>query len=114
MTRNDIYKEIYLGDGFNPIYLFEFNICAIAVYLSVRILMMLAVIGVGYIFTLTTTAAEPSTLENLGSAFVNLIYGVSAIVTLIFVLSMWVLGNVYLLRKELYEFGESVFHWDDL
>ena len=104
----------YLGDGFSAIHFWVFNICVLIAWLSLRTLAIFAGIGIDYIFTVDSTSVAASITGQLGCAFINLIYGVSVLAIATTILSLWLFGNIYILRMELYGLLKRLFRWGDL
>lgn len=73
------------------------------VWLALHMLQMFAIIGVGYIFEIDPVNVTASVTGQLGCAFVNLMYGLSVLALAIFIIMAWFCGNIYILRKEIYE-----------
>ena len=111
MRKNDVG---YLGDGFSPIRFWVFNFGMAIVWLSLCMLQTFAVIGVGYMFTVDPVNTTTTITGQMGCAFINLLYGTSALVLVVFIQLIWIGGNVYIIRKELYELANWLFRWDDL
>ena len=104
----------YLGEGFSALHFWVFNACMTIAWLALRVLALFAGIGINYIFTIDPTPVSTSVTGQLGCAFISLMYGLSVLAIATVILTSWLFGNIYILRKELYELAKRLFRWGDL
>jgi hypothetical protein len=111
MRRNDL---SYLGDGVSALRYWVFNAFMVTTWLSLKVIVLFAGIGVNYMFTVEPTPVATSVTSQLGCAFINLMYGISVLVLASVIIITWLLGNVYIFRKELYYGMKAYFRRGDL
>ena len=104
----------HLGDGGSILHFWMFNAGMAITWLCLYILEMFAVIGIGYMFTVEPMPDTASVTSQLGCAFINLMYGISVFVIAATIRSLWLFGNIYILRMELYGLLKRLFRWGDL
>ena len=107
-------RELILGTGFDPVRFWIFNTIMFVEWFSLNLMQTFAIIGVGAIFQTATEEVATSSLGTLGMAFVNLMYAVPLLIIAMLITVVWIYGNAYILRKELYELAERYFRWGDL
>lgn len=109
-------EELILGEGFSVSLFWIFNSIATLVYMAFRFLQIYAVIGVSQIITYGAEELHGNTsvLATLGVSFINLIYGVSTLVLYFCIVLLWLAGNLYIFRRELYHWYCDYFRVGDL